>query len=58
MVEPENGATVTDIYKHLYATIREGVEFPVKLEEAIEVVRVTNAVKRQNPAFAPCPDNK
>ena len=56
MVEPSNGATVGDIYKHLYKAIREGVEFPVKLEEAIEVVRVTNAVKRQNPAFTPCPD--
>ena len=56
MVEPSNGATVGDIYKHLYKAIREGVDFPVKLEEAIEVVRVTNAVKRQNPAFTPCPD--
>ena len=58
MVEPENGATINDIYKHLYLAIREGVPFPVKLEEAIEVVRVTNEVKRQNPRFAPCPDNK
>ena len=58
MVEPENGATIYDIYKHLYKAIREGVEFPVKFEEAIEVVRVTNAIKRQNPAFAPCPDNE
>ena len=58
MVEPSNGYTIYDIYKHLYKAIREGVPFPVKLEEAVQVVRVTNEVKRQNPAFAPCPDAK
>ena len=58
MVEPSNGVNIDHIYKHIYKHIREGVPFPVKFEEAIQVVRVTNQIKRQNPKFAPCPDNK
>lgn len=38
--------------KHLYKALREGVRFPVKNAEALEVLRVTSLVKRQNPQFA------
>ena len=33
------------IWDHLYRAIREGVAFPVKLDEAIEVMRVISAAK-------------
>lgn len=51
MVEPSNKANANDIYHHLYMAIREGVPFPVKLEEAFDVVRWTERVKLQNPDF-------
>ena len=51
MTEPANGLTVTDIYHVLYQTIREGKPYPIKPEEAFQVVRVTEAVKKQNPAY-------
>ena len=51
MTEPANGLNLTDIYHVLYQTIREGKPYPIKAEEAFEVVRVTEAVKKQNPAY-------
>lgn len=51
MTEPSNNLTVKDIYHVLYQTIREGKPYPIKLEEGFEVVRVTEMVKRQNPAY-------
>ena len=46
-VAPASGATVNDIYKHIYLNIRENVPFPVKNEEAFEVARIT-AMIREN----------
>ena len=40
-----------DIARHLYRAIRENIPFPVKNSEALEVVRVTEMVKKQNPQF-------
>ena len=51
MAEPSNGWTVSDIYHALYQTIREGKPFPVKPEEALDVLRVILEVKKQNPAY-------
>jgi predicted dehydrogenase len=34
------------IWDHLYRAIREGVTFPVKLDEAVEVMRVISAAKK------------
>ena len=51
MVEPENQRTVNDIYHHLYLAIRENVPFPVTAEETFAVVRATEKIKLQNPAF-------
>lgn len=56
MVEPSNGWDVGIIYHYLYLTVREKKPFPVKLQEAFDVVRVTERVKRQNPAFKIKPD--
>ena len=50
-VNPANGATMNDIYGHIYNTIRKGIAFPVKPEEAFEVVRWTEQIKKQNPQF-------
>lgn len=51
MVEPANKATVNDIYHHVYLALREGVPFPIKTQEALDVVRTTEKIKLQNPAF-------
>ena len=57
MVEPESGHNFYSIYHELYRTIREKAEFPITLDQALEVVRITNEVKRQNPDFPLCADN-
>ena len=50
-VHPANGYKMTEIYKYLYAAIREGVPFPVKPEEAFAVIKTTAEIKKQNPQF-------
>lgn len=40
-VKPSNGAFMGDIYGRVYKAIREGVPFPVRLEEALAVIRIT-----------------
>lgn len=37
---------------HLHGALRGGVPFPVTSAQALEVVRITELVKRQNPQFA------
>ena len=50
MVEPAGGYTdPADIWKHVYESIREGKPYPIKPEEAVEVVRVTEMVKKGTP---------
>ena len=56
MTEPSNGLTILDLYHLLYQTIREGKPYPIKPEEAFNVVRVTEMVKKQNPAYKIHPD--
>ena len=43
---------MTEIYRYLYDSIRNGVPFPVKPEEAFAVVRATAEIKRQNPGIS------
>jgi scyllo-inositol 2-dehydrogenase (NADP+) len=40
-----------EIARHLFEAMRNGVPFPVKNADALEVVRITEVVKRQNPQF-------
>lgn len=40
-----------EIARHLYRTLREHVQFPVTSEQAFDVVRITELVKKQNPQF-------
>lgn len=37
--------------KHLYDALRNGIPFPVTSADALEVVRITEIVKEQNPQF-------
>ena len=41
-----------DMARHLHAALRSQVPFPVTSAHALEVVRVTEIVKKQNPHFA------
>jgi scyllo-inositol 2-dehydrogenase (NADP+) len=53
-VEPEGDMwelVEFEIARHLYRAIRENVPFPVVNADALEVVRITEAVKKQNPQF-------
>ncbi|MCQ2404145.1 MAG: Gfo/Idh/MocA family oxidoreductase [Lentisphaeria bacterium] len=43
---------MTDVWKHCADSILDGVEYPIKFEEALEVVRVTEEVFRRS-GFAP-----
>mgnify|MGYP006285562171 CR=1 FL=1 len=45
-VDPEKDVQMQDIWDALYDAIRNGKEFPIKHGEALEVVRVTNEVKK------------
>lgn len=40
-----------EIARHLYRAIRENIPFPIKSSDALEVVRITELVKKQNPQF-------
>ena len=45
-VAPANGNDTHVIWREIYESIREGKEFPIKFEEAREVVRVTELVRQ------------
>lgn len=40
-----------EIARHLYDALRRGIPFPVTSADALEVVRITEIVKKQNPQF-------
>ena len=44
-VAPESGLAGDDFYKVVYRTLAEGAPYPVKPEEAFEVVRVTEMIR-------------
>jgi hypothetical protein len=45
-VAPANGNAPHVIWREMYDAIRNGKEFPIKFEEAREVVRVTEMVRQ------------
>ena len=47
----EPGDTISTIYRHVFEAIRRGVPYRVKVEESVEVVRVADLVRQQNPRF-------
>lgn len=48
-VSPKAKCDTPHIWDHLYAAIREGVPFPITLQEALAVMRVISAVKKGTP---------
>jgi len=53
-VEPDTNMweyVEVELARHLHAAIRRGIPFPVKNRDALEVVRLTEIVKKQNPQF-------
>ena len=44
--------SISDMWKHVAADILDGIPYPVKFEEALEVVRVTEEAFRKS-GFAP-----
>ncbi|MBR7127040.1 MAG: Gfo/Idh/MocA family oxidoreductase [Lentisphaeria bacterium] len=47
-VAPSNGAKMTDIYGRLYKAIKGIEKFPITLEQALEIVRVSDLIRSQN----------
>ncbi|WP_127586725.1 Gfo/Idh/MocA family protein [Paenibacillus koleovorans] len=43
-----NPATTYDFWDELYRSMRGGAPFPIKLEEALEVLRITDEVRKEN----------
>jgi len=48
-VRPKSRCNVDDIWDRLYAAIREGAPFPIKLSEAVAVMKVVSQVKKGTP---------
>jgi hypothetical protein len=48
-VSPADPVNMTTIWDELYAAVREGADFRVKLSEAVEVMKVISAVKKDTP---------
>lgn len=48
-VKPRARCDCGDIWKHLYASIRERKAFPIKLEEALQVMEIISQVRRGTP---------
>jgi predicted dehydrogenase len=48
-VQPELDVKPNSIWDYLYESIRDGVPFPIKTEEAIQVMEVINQVKKGTP---------
>jgi len=53
-VEPETNMwehVEMELVRHLHNALRNGIPFPIKTSDALEVVRITEVVKKQNPQF-------
>ncbi|HPN84486.1 MAG TPA: Gfo/Idh/MocA family oxidoreductase [Victivallales bacterium] len=50
-VAPRSGQTMSNIWKALFETVRKRKKFPISIDEGLEVVRVTEIVKK-NSLFA------
>lgn len=47
-VAPSCGCDTDTIWKHVFAAIRDNVDYPITIDQAIEVVRVTEIVKNNS----------
>ena len=41
-----------DIWDELHKAVRKGAKFPITLDQAVEVMRIIDTVRKQNPRFA------
>lgn len=48
-VAPEAGCDTHSIWKFMYKSIRNGEAFPISVEEAVEIVRITEQIKKGTP---------
>lgn len=48
-VAPKHKCDTASIWDHLYDALRNGTTFPIKLDEALEVMRVIERIKRGTP---------
>jgi hypothetical protein len=48
-VQPKLNVDTASIWNELYAAVREGADFPIKLSEAVEVMKVVSEVKKNTP---------
>jgi len=51
MVKPASGLHVNSFYGVLYDTMRNGKTFPITAKQAVEVIRITEEIRKQNPQF-------
>ena len=51
MVKPASGLNVNSFYGVLYDTMRNGKPFPITAKQAVEVIRITEEIRKQNPQF-------
>ncbi|MBO5724677.1 MAG: hypothetical protein J6S58_07610 [Lentisphaeria bacterium] len=47
----QRGCRISTIYRHVYNTIRKWIHYRVRTENAVEVIRVTELDRKQNPAI-------
>lgn len=55
-VNPSSGLAMNDIYKCVYQAVRENVPFPITIEEGMEIVRVSEHIRKKTPFKYPSPD--
>lgn len=50
-VQPSTDDDINTIYRHVYNAIRKNIPYRVKTEESVEVIRVADILRQQNPEF-------
>ncbi len=55
-VKPTSGLNMDDIYQCLYKTIRENVPFPITIDEGVEIVKVSEHIRKGTKFEYPTPD--
>ena len=51
MVKPASGLNIYSFYSQVYESMRNGKPFPITAKQAVEVIRITEEIRKQNPKF-------
>ena len=51
MVKPASGLNIYSFYSEVYNSMRNGKPFPITAKQAVEVIRITEEIRKQNPQF-------